>query len=166
MDKLGFTIWKFSFIIINFFVLYFLLKKLFFKKIMDIMEQRRQNVALAVSKIDQAKSEVEEIKKSGEEILIKAKEEAKLINKNANKTASDIIAKAKEEADKYIQETRASIEKEREEIRQEMYSTLIDLVSMASRKVMAHVMSEQDQQKLVEIAVNDSLKQASIKGSE
>lgn len=163
---LGFKIWKFTFIIINFAVLYFLLQKIFFKRLMDVLEQRRQNVSEAVAKIDHAKAEVEEIKRSGEDILIKAKEEAKLITKNANKTASDIIAKAKQESEKYIQETRSSIEKEREEIRQEMYSTLIDLVSMASRKVMAHVMSDQDQQKLVEFAVNDSLKQASMQGSE
>lgn len=165
LGKLGFQLWKFSFIIVNFFVLYFLLKKLFFKKLMDIMEERRQNVANAVAKIDKAKSEVEEIKKEGEEILIKAREEARIFVKKAKMTADDIMAEAKAESDKYIKETRESIEREREEIRQEMYSTLIDLVSMASRKVMSRVISEQDQQKLVETAVRESWKQKSMKGS-
>ncbi len=162
---LGFTIWKFSFIIVNFLVLYFLLKKLFFKKLMDIMEERRQNVANAVAKIDKARSDVEVIRKEGEVILVKAKDDAKLIIKKAKTTADDIMAEAKAESDKYIKETRESIEKEREEIRQEMYSTLIDLVSMASRKVMSRVISEQDQQKLVETAVRESWKQKSMKGS-
>jgi F-type H+-transporting ATPase subunit b len=165
LGKLGFQLWKFSFIIVNFLLLYFLLKKLFFKKLMDIMEERRQNVANAVAKIDKAKSEVEVIIKEGEVILVKAKDEAKLIVKKAKTTADDIMAEAKAESDKYIKETRESIEREREEIRQEMYSTLIDLVSMASRKVMSRVISEQDQQKLVETAVRESWKQKSVKGS-
>lgn len=163
---LGFTIWKFSFIIGNFIILYFILKKLLFQKVLGIIEERRQNVAQAVATIDKAKAEVEEIKRSGEDVLAKAREEAQIIIKKAKKSAGDVIAEAKAEADKYIQETRESIEREREEIRQEMYSALIDLVSMASRKVMSHVMSEPDQQKLVEVAVKDSLSQSSIKGSD
>ena len=66
---LGFTIWKFSFILGNFFLLYFLLKKLLFKKVLNILEERRQNVAKAVAQIDQAKAEIDSIKKSGEDII-------------------------------------------------------------------------------------------------
>ena len=163
---LGFTIWKFSFILGNFFLLYFLLKKLLFKKVLDILEERRQNVAKAVARIDQAKEEIESIKKSGEDILEKAREEAQIIVKKARKAATDITAEAKMEADKYVQETRESIEREKEEVRQEVYSSLIDLVSMASRKVMTGVMSEEDQQKLVEIAVKESWTQSSMKGTD
>jgi len=162
---LGFTIWKFSFIIGNFFLLYFLLKKFLFKKVLDILDERRQNVAKAVAQIDQAKADVDAIKKTGEDIVEKAKEEGQIIVKKARKAASDITAEAKEEADKYVRETRESIEREREEIRQEVYSTLIDLVSMASRKVMTRIMSEEDQKKLVESAVQDAWKQSSMKGS-
>jgi len=162
---LGFTLWKFSFIIGNFFILYFLLKKFLFKKVLDILEERRQNVAKAVAQIDQAKADVDAIKKTGEDIVEKAKEEAQIIVKKARKAASDITVEAKEEADKYVRETRESIEREREEIRQEVYSTLIDLVSMASRKVMTRIMSEEDQKKLVESAVQDAWKQSSMKGS-
>ena len=162
---LGFTLWKFSFILGNFFLLYFLLKKFLFKKVLDILEERRQNVAKAVAQIDQAKAEVVAIKKSAEDITAQAQEEAQIIIRKARKAASDITAEAKSEADKYVQETRESIEREREEIRQEVYSTLIDLVSMASRKVMSKVMSEEDQKKLVEIAVKDTWKQSSMKGS-
>lgn len=162
---LGFSIWKFSFILINFFALYFILKKLLFKKVLEILEERRQNVAKAVAQIDQAKAEIESIKKSGEDIIEKAREEAQIIVKKARKAAGDITVEAKTEADKFVQETRESIEREREEIRQEVYSTLIDLVSMASRKVMSRVMSEEDQKKLVESAVQDTWKQSSIKGS-
>ena len=162
---LGFTLWKFSFILGNFFLLYFLLKKFLFKKALDILEERRQNVAKAVAQIDQAKAEVEAIKKNAEDIIAKAQEEAQIVIKKARKAATDITTEAKAEADKYVQETRESIEREREEIRQEVYSTLIDLVSMASRKVMSKVMSEEDQKKLVEIAVQDTWKQSSMKGS-
>ena len=162
---LGFTIWKFSFIVVNFIILYFLLKKLLFKKVLEVLEERRQNVAKAVAQIDQAKKEIASIKKSGEDIIEKAREEAQIIVKKARKAATDITAEAKTEADKYVQETRESIEREKEEIRQEVYSTLIDLVSMASRKVMSKVMSEEDQKKLVESAVKDTWKQSSMKGS-
>lgn len=161
---LGFTLWKFSFIIINFLLLYYLLKKLFFKKLLDIMEERRQNVAHAVAGIDKAKAEVEAIMRSGDEERARAREEAQIIIKKGQKTGSDIAARAKTEAEKYIQETRESIEREKEEIRQEMYSILIDLVSLASRKVMSHIISEQDQQKLVEIAIKDSWGQSFMVG--
>jgi len=162
---LGFTIWKFLFIIINFLALYAILKKLFFRKVLEILEERRQNIARAVATIDTAKAEVEQIRKSGEGIIAQAQEEAQVILKRAQKVASDTMAEAKAEAEKYIQETRISIEREKEEIKQEVYSTLIDLVSMASRKVMSHVMSEQEQQKLVEIVVKDSWGESSFIGS-
>jgi len=135
---LGFTLWKFSFILGNFFLLYFLLKKFLFKKVLDILEERRQNVAKAVAQIDQAKAEVVAIKKSAEDITAQAQEEAQIIIRKARKAASDITAEAKSEADKYVQETRESIEREREEIRQEVY---LDSMEQVREKMLNNIES-------------------------
>lgn len=161
---LGFSFTKFIFTIINFFALLFLLKKLFFKPVINILEERKAKVAAELAKADEARMEAARLRESGDEIILKAKQEAQMILKKAKKSADDFILQAKVDAEKAVQETRAGIEREKEEIRREMYATLIDLVAFASRKVMSEAISEDYQRELVEGAVGQSLKQSYLRG--
>jgi len=161
---LGFNVYKSLFTAINFFALLFLMKKFFFKPVLNILEERKAKIAAELAKASEATLEAAKLKETGEGIIIKAKQEAQVILKKAKKSADDLIAQAKVDADKVVQETRASIEREKEEIRQEMYATLIDLVAYASRKVLSETISEDYQRELIEGAVGQSLKQSYLRG--
>lgn len=161
---LGFSFFKFLFSILNFVVLMVILKKLFFKPIMNVLEERKAKVAAELAKADEARAEVAKLKESGEKIILTARQEGELILKKARENADQMIAQAKAEANNIVQEAKASIEREKEEIRREMYSVLIDLVSLASRKVMYGSIHEDYQKALIESAVGQSLKQAYLRG--
>lgn len=161
---LGFDIYKFFFSMLNFFVLFFLMKKLFFKPILNILAERKAKIASELGKVDEAKAEIAQLRVNANQIIAQAKQEAQMVIKNATKNADELIARSKSEADKLIQETRDSIEREREEIRREIYATLVDLVSFAARKVMTETISEEHQRDLIESAVGQSLKQSYFRG--
>jgi len=104
------------------------------------------------------------LRESGETIILKARQDGEVIRKKAQENADAIIAQAKAEASKIALEAKAGIEREKEEIRREMYAMLIDLVSLASRKVMYGSINEDHQKALIENAVGQSLKQSYLRG--
>ncbi|MEW6382313.1 MAG: F0F1 ATP synthase subunit B [bacterium] len=161
---LGFNFVKFLFSILNFVVLMILLKKFFFQKILDILEERKAKVAAELATADAARAEVAKLRESGEKIVLTARQEGEVILKKARETADQIIAQAKAEAAVVVQEAKAGIEREKEEIRREMYSMLVDLVSLASRKVMYGSINEDHQKALIESAVGHSLRQSYLRG--
>ena len=161
---LGFSFFKFLFSIFNFLVLLVIMKKLFFKPIMSVLEERKAKVAAELAKADEARAEVAKLRESGETIILKARQDGEVIRKKAQENADAIIAQAKAEASKIALEAKAGIEREKEEIRREMYAMLIDLVSLASRKVMYGSINEDHQKALIENAVGQSLKQSYLRG--
>lgn len=161
---LGFSLLKFSFSILNFLVLLVIMKKLFFKPVMNTLEERRAKIAAELAKADAARAEVAKVKENGDAILLKARQDGDVIRKKAQESADALIVQAKAEASKIAQEAKASIEREKEEIRREMHAMLIDLVSLASRKVMYGSINEDHQKALIESAVGQSLKQSYLRG--
>src|SRR4030042_1369818 len=78
----------------------------------------------------------------------------------------EILNKSKTEAEDIIKSSRNSIEKEREEIKKEMSSLLIDLVSAATDKALLNIGKQENQKKLVETAILQSLKESKIEMDE
>ncbi|MDO5558842.1 MAG: F0F1 ATP synthase subunit B [Oscillospiraceae bacterium] len=100
--------WNIIWTVVNLLILFFFLKKFLFKKVLNIMEQRRSMVEASFAEADNAKKQAEEIKEQYEENL-----------KNADKEAASIIASAKERAaelhDKSVEQTRHETDKMIEE---------------------------------------------------
>ncbi|MEW5802245.1 MAG: F0F1 ATP synthase subunit B [bacterium] len=161
---LGFSFFKFLFSILNFLILLVIMKKLFFRPIMDTLEERKAKVAAELATADAARAEVAKLKESGEKIILAARQDADVIRKKAQENADELLVQAKAEASRIAQEAKAGIEREKEEIRREMYAMLIDLVSLASRKVMYGSINEDYQKALIESAVGQSLKQSYLRG--
>jgi len=161
---LGFSLIKFLFSIGNFLVLLMIMKKLFFKPVMNTLEERKAKIAAELAKADAARAEVAKVKESGDAIILKARQDGDVIRKKAQENADALIVQAKAEASRIAQEAKAGIEREKEEIRREMHAMLIDLVSLASRKVMYGSINEDHQKALIESAVGQSLKQSYLRG--
>jgi len=163
MGILGFSFFKFLFSILNFLVLLVIMKKFFFKPIIGVLEERKAKVAAALATVDGAKAEVAKLEASGEKIILKARQDGEVIRIKAQENADALIVQAKVDANRISQEAKAEIEREKEKIRQEMYAMLIDLVSLASKKVMYGSINEDHQKALIENAVGQSLKQSYLR---
>ena len=94
---------------IIFTILVFILKKLVFKKMVDILEKRKHHIEKQLLLTEQYKLEAEQHLEASKDVLKQAKKEAreirtyseneaKLIIRDAKEEAKNIVKKAKEEA--------------------------------------------------------------------
>lgn len=158
---LGFDFSKTIFLVANFFLLLFLMKKFFFKPIMEILEARKEKIEEGLKQRAIAKEEQEQALKDREEIIARSKSDAQKILSQTEQMKKDIIANAKIEADKILKDAKAEIAKEKEELRQEMNLKLIELVSSAAYTALPDLAKQDGHKELVESVILDSLKRVS-----
>jgi len=157
LHALGFDPVKFFFTIFNFLLVLWLLKKYLFGGIFKTLEERKIKIKQSLEDAERVKKELEQAQAESARIIAQAKEEADKIRRSAEETREEIITKAKSEAERIVKEARVTLEQEKKEIRKEMYLQLVDLVSLATRKVLEDVVGEKEQRLLVEKAVSKVL---------
>lgn len=151
MFKFGPTfIWT----IVNLLILYFILKKLLFNKVTDLMEKRSKSIS---DSIDNAKNYVLEAEinsKESEKALANARIEAANVieesRKNGEKEYDDIIKKAKLEASVLIRKTTDAMEQDRTKMIKEMYDQIVNLSLEAASRVVECNMDTEKSRQIVE----------------
>ncbi|MGA1867520.1 MAG: F0F1 ATP synthase subunit B [bacterium] len=159
---IGLNGYKTAFLIANFFVLLYLLRKFFFRPIVEILEDRREKIKEGLAQREIAKKEKEDALKERETIIAKSKVESRNIVKEAEKAKEKIIATAKEEAERIIAESKKEIFKEKEKLKEEMNLQLIELVNSATHSALPNLFKKEGSKDLVEDAVLESLRQVSM----
>jgi len=139
---------------IAFLVLAFALKKFAYGPVLKVLEERKQRIAEGIENADKIKAELEDtqaqkdaiLKEAGEkrqEIIDAAKASAAKLEREeaekALKKAEDIIAKAQE-----------ATEASRQEMMSELKAEIGRLVVDTTIKVSGKVLSEDDQQRLID----------------
>ncbi len=135
--------------VISFLILLFLLRIFAWKKILSLLDQRRDKIAAEFKQIEDAKHDVSRIKEELEakltkiqeiqqhkieEAITKGKELTEQIRKKAQEEAQDIINKAKED-----------IRHELAEVKDELKEKIIDLTINAAETVIhERITKEQD----------------------
>jgi len=156
-ETLGFDPIKFIFTIVNFLVFFWILKRFLFKPLLKSLGERKKKVEEGLEKAAQADSVVANAKKEAESIIASGKEEARRIVQEAEKEREALLKETQAKIDEMIKEAHEMIEKEKEKIRLEMESQMIELVSVAVNKVLYELLSEEEQRVLVEKAVSEAL---------
>lgn len=161
LKTLGFEPTKFIFTIVNFLVVFLILKKFLFKSILQSLEERKEKIRKGLEQVELAKMEIVRAQEEGEKIITDAKTLAGKIRMDAEESGRQILVKAEEEAEKIIAQGRKKLVGEEEKIKKEVFGRLIDFVTIATRKVLDEVVSEKQQEALVEKAVSKTLEEAS-----
>jgi len=159
---IGFQFTKTIFLVVNFFILLFLLKKFFFKPVVDILDARKEKIKEGLAQREIAKQEQEAALKEREKIIAKSRVDSKNIIKEAEKARGDIIAKANEEAKNIIEKTNKLIAAQKEKMKEEMNLQLIELLNSAAHSVLPNLIKQDSNKKMVENIVLDSLKNVSM----
>ncbi|MBU5454343.1 F0F1 ATP synthase subunit B [Caproiciproducens sp. MSJ-32] len=140
--------------IINFVILYLILKKFFFAKIATIIEEREE---LINEKLDNAEEEITKARIlaiENEKILKKAREEGKLITQQekakADKIYHEIIEEANEEAKVIISRARKEIAREREKAEAQLKTQVVDLAMELAEKIIEKNVDEDKNRELIE----------------
>ena len=142
-----------GFTIINFVVLFLILKKLLFKPVTKFMDDRSKKIEEALNMAEEAKKQVAEIKADYDAKLRLAKEEGNQIiedyKKRADKEYEEAVASAKREAELIVQKAKVELEVEKEQLVSELKKEMSDLVLNASQKVLKENIDSESNRRLI-----------------
>lgn len=142
-----FDIWTFLFQIINFAVLLFILKRLLYKPILEIMEKRRGLIAKTVEDAEMAKKEAIELKEKYQEEMDNLKElQIQMLEKIKGEAETErkrLMNEAEKEAGKVIEKEMAIFNTEKRRLNTEMKDKAIDNVSVFASNLLKDISDEE-----------------------
>ena len=145
--------------ICNLFIQLFLFKKLFWNKILNILDQRRQAADQEISDAKAAHAEADAIKATYEENMRQAKEKADSILMNAQKTATlrseEIIGQAQAAAAQIKSKASADIALEKKKAINDAKNEISDLAMAIAGKVVARELTTADQAGMIDRFIDE-----------
>lgn len=153
------NVWTLIFTWINLIILFLLMKKILFKPVKNIIDQRQNEIDKMYSDAEESKHNAEEMEKDYTKKLSEAKQEAQEIVTSAVKTA-------KLDSEKIIKETQAQVsamkQAAQEQINLEKKAAVeeakADIASMAvyiAEKVIEKEINAKDHEEIVEKCINE-----------
>lgn len=147
--------------LISFGIVFLLAAKFFWKPMKDHLEIRKQNIETNIDAASysrkEAQKELEDAKKSKKQIKDKAEvilAESKTL---ANKERREILDQAKREQDALIERTREQIEKEKEQLKDDIRNEILSTSLLAAEKIIEKQLDAEANTKMINELL-DSLK--------
>ncbi|MDD2334118.1 MAG: F0F1 ATP synthase subunit B, partial [Mesotoga sp.] len=124
--------------ILNFLLLFFVLKKLLFDKFFDVMKQRKEKIRSEIAEAEKMRTEANELKREYQAKIEEARSTSEEIVSRAERQAEEIVRSAREDAQQEIQRMYKSaelqIQREREEAAGEVKGAIVTAaVAMVGR---------------------------------
>ncbi|RDY26100.1 ATP synthase F0 subunit B [Romboutsia weinsteinii] len=139
--------------IVNTFLLFFILRKLLFKPVLDIMESREKEIQDNIALGEKTKTEGITFKKEYEEKINSAKNEGQEIIKQATLRAeqksNEIITTAKQDAHSLKEKATKDVEQEREKVMNEIKNDISDIALLAASKVIEKDLDKAKHEELI-----------------
>lgn len=159
MQKLGID-WRLLLAqLVNFLILFFLLKKLLYKPVLDLLEQRRRKIAEGMRDADAAKERLVGIELERKQILHQTDAERQRMLEAAAMDVEELrrqrLQAVATEGEGVLTRAREEAERVRGELLAEVRSELGDLVLAISRKTTADALTKEAHGKLVEAAIEE-----------
>lgn len=151
--------------LVNFLILFFILKKLLYKPVLDLFEQRRRKIADGIRDADAAKERLAGIELERKQILHQTEAERQRILEAVVMDVEELRRQRLQivatEAEGVLTRAREEADRVRGELLAEVRSELGDLVLEISRKTTSDVLTKEAHDKLVEAAIEE-LKEAKL----
>lgn len=154
-----FDLWTFFFQVINFAVLFFILKKLLYKPIREIILKRRDMVTKTIEDAEKTKKEAEEIKakylsemQGLEETRAQALEDIRL---EAARERESLLSESRKEAEKLIEKEKMLFEEEKKRFEADLKSSAIESVAIFSENLMKGIADAELHSAIVRRAIHD-----------
>lgn len=154
MEALGISFAGLIAYIINFAILVVLLQVLLYKPVKNMLAQRQQRIADALSAAEKAEEEAAQQRAEFEEELAEARkasqEEAKKAAEATEKMRQDILKAARQEAEEIKAKAREEAEQERQQVVADLQTQTAELALSMTRKVVGSAVDDKTQRKLVD----------------
>ena len=153
LGKIGFE-WKMAlFNLINFLILFWILKRYFFKPIMNNVRDREKQVQDSVDNIQKAKTELQMAERKAQDIIAQSKVEAnKIIEKSHDdaKAAGEAMKeKAKKEIEMLIAQAKRNIDIDKKDMKESLRKETVELVVLAVEKIMGSKLNDKSDDKMI-----------------
>lgn len=154
MEALGINLPKLIYQIINFAVMAGILYTLLYKRVLAMLEERRQRIEQSLKDADQVKQQLANARRDYEAEIAKARQEAAGILAQARESAksqeAEIIAQARKEADRIREDARKQSDLERLQALSAMKKDVAELVTLTASRVLQAELKAGGHDKLIE----------------
>ena len=151
--------------IVNFVILFLLLKKFLYKPLINLMNNRRQKIVEGLEKAKRGEEEFQKIQELRERELAKIQKEAEIIIQKAkeigDKKQQEILKEAEEKTKKIIEIGKGMIEIEKEKMLKEVRQDIADLVVTATGKILEEKMDKGREKEMINEVIKKLEKQRS-----
>jgi F-type H+-transporting ATPase subunit b len=139
--------------VISFLLLFFLLRVLAWKRILKLLDDRKERIASEFKRIDEAKQEIAKIKVAYEVQLARIDQTAQAKIQAAvdegRKIAGDVRQKAHQDAREIIDNAKQNIQEELSKAKEELKERIVDLTMSVTESVIQERLSQKDDERLV-----------------
>ena len=143
-------IWTF----VNLVVMYLILKKILFKPVMKIMEDRENSIKRQIDDADQLQKEAKNYKIKYQDKLSNAEQDGEVIIKNAKikaqKECEELIDKTRKEVDNMMLKAKNEIEQDRLKMIKDIRKQVVELAILAASKIMKVNLNNETNKKVVQ----------------
>jgi F-type H+-transporting ATPase subunit b len=141
-----FNIWTFLFQVINFLVLLFILKRVLYKPIREIIEKRRSLIRQRIEEAEKTKKEAMELKENYQHDMDKLHElKSRMLekmNEEVEQERKKLIGRAEEEAARVIEKEKAVFDTEKARHKVELKDKAIEAVTLFATNLLKGVSDE------------------------
>lgn len=153
-EFISITPWTIIFQICNLLILFALIKKFLFKRVMAVLDQRQQEIDGIYDAADKAKGDADQMKAEYTRRMSNARAEADLLVKNAMDTAQRrgdaIVQEARDEATHLKQKAESDIEQERRKAYSELVGEISGMAVDIAGRMVEREINEADHRELVD----------------
>jgi len=140
--------------ILSFFLLLFLLRHFAWKKILGLLDQRKEKISSQLKEIDDTKIQIAKLKADYESKIASIQEQVQARIKEAieegKKINAEIRKKAHEDAQDIITDARNQVKYELSKVQEQLKDKIVDIALGAAQSVIQERLTEDDDRKIVE----------------
>ncbi|MBQ3924823.1 MAG: F0F1 ATP synthase subunit B [Firmicutes bacterium] len=160
LDIISINIWHIVISLANLVILFLILKKLLFKPVQKVVDQRQKEIDTEYGKAERATEEANKVKAEWESKIGSAEAEADKIIKEAVERADArnevMLYESREKADQIIRKAKSDIERDRRESREAVKKEIVDVSHALSEQIIGREINMDDHRDLIDRAI-DSL---------
>ena len=162
MEKLGVQPFYLIAQIVNFLVLFVLLKKFLYKPILKVLDERKKKIQDGLDKAKRIDGEMQALEEKKVQEFEKAKKEAQEILEDAKKSAQELKAEmtnqAQEEAAKIKKQALVNFKEEKKKMMEEFKAQTAWLVLTTTKQVLKQSLDVKKQRQLIKNVLEDMKK--------
>jgi F-type H+-transporting ATPase subunit b len=146
--------------LVNFAILFFLLKRFLYKPILDMLESRRAEIEEGLRNAKQMAEDAKKFDAEQSALMQKAKKESQTIVDNAlvagEKIREDILKDAEEKAKDFMKTSELRLEEEKKKMIGEVSAEVLTLASSIAEKILREKLDGEHDKKFIRGIMNET----------